>query len=491
MSTNYPAALDALNNPSASDSLAGHAAQHANLNDAVEALQTKVGVDGSTDPASIEYKLATHTHSAFLTEAEADAAYDALGAADAAQAAAALDATSKANAAAAASTPIAHATATDNPHAVTKTQVGLGNVDNTSDANKPISTLQAAALGAKQDTLISGTNIMTLNGVSILNAGDLQVGGGIGASTTLFLNQTAAFEDNYSLTDTPTGLPESLTSVVCNAGTNAGVTFIERYVSPPLEGTSIEGGIWRFNTYGSVSSNTGLNEIITRANRRREVTGVIVTMTGSGPTRTLTATTGTPFLPEHATASPLTAALLEIPGQTMWISGYTSATQVTVTLTDSAFVNATSAALNAIYTLLFSVSTGDLTGSTANLYKTETTQPPFSIIPTDRLVLAYFGKTDSGSNRTISLYRDGSTHYSNTETPIAQRHNQLGGLNEGQYLHATPAEKATWNAKQSALVSGTNIKTINGTSLLGSGDIAVAASGGAGGYEQTFLMMGA
>lgn len=38
-----------------------------------------------------------------------------------------------------------HTDKTDNPHSVTKAQVGLGNVDNTSDANKPISTLQAAA----------------------------------------------------------------------------------------------------------------------------------------------------------------------------------------------------------------------------------------------------------------------------------------------------------------------------------------------------------
>lgn len=36
----------------------------------------------------------------------------------------------------------------------------------------------------------------------------------------------------------------------------------------------------------------------------------------------------------------------------------------------------------------------------------------------------------------------------------------------------TDAEKTAWDAKQDALVSGTNIKTINGTSLLGSGDIA-------------------
>ena len=38
-----------------------------------------------------------------------------------------------------------HISNTSNPHSVTKTQVGLGNVDNTSDINKPVSTAQALA----------------------------------------------------------------------------------------------------------------------------------------------------------------------------------------------------------------------------------------------------------------------------------------------------------------------------------------------------------
>lgn len=38
------------------------------------------------------------------------------------------------------------------------------------------------------------------------------------------------------------------------------------------------------------------------------------------------------------------------------------------------------------------------------------------------------------------------------------------------------ASAATWNAKQDALVSGTNIKTINGTTLLGSGDLVVGGA---------------
>ena len=42
-----------------------------------------------------------------------------------------------------------HANNKSNPHGVTKAQVGLGNVDNTSDAAKPVSTAQKAALNKK------------------------------------------------------------------------------------------------------------------------------------------------------------------------------------------------------------------------------------------------------------------------------------------------------------------------------------------------------
>ena len=44
-----------------------------------------------------------------------------------------------------------HLGLTNNPHAVTATQVGLGSVDNTTDANKPVSTAQQTALDLKLD----------------------------------------------------------------------------------------------------------------------------------------------------------------------------------------------------------------------------------------------------------------------------------------------------------------------------------------------------
>ena len=57
MTTNYPASLDNLVNPAGTATLASpdHAGQHANANDAIEALEAKVGVDGSPVTTSLDY----------------------------------------------------------------------------------------------------------------------------------------------------------------------------------------------------------------------------------------------------------------------------------------------------------------------------------------------------------------------------------------------------------------------------------------------------
>jgi len=63
-----------------------------------------------------------------------------------------------------------------------KGDVGLGNVDNTADADKPVSSATQTALNAKQDTLVSGTNIKTINDESILGSGNITISGGGGIS---------------------------------------------------------------------------------------------------------------------------------------------------------------------------------------------------------------------------------------------------------------------------------------------------------------------
>jgi len=60
VATNFPSSLDSLSNPSSGDSLSSpsHSGQHADANDAIEALEAKVGVDGSAVTTSLDYKVA-------------------------------------------------------------------------------------------------------------------------------------------------------------------------------------------------------------------------------------------------------------------------------------------------------------------------------------------------------------------------------------------------------------------------------------------------
>ena len=59
MATSYPSSLDTFTNPQSTDLLSAagvsHADQHANVNDAVEALEAKVGADSSAVTSSHDY----------------------------------------------------------------------------------------------------------------------------------------------------------------------------------------------------------------------------------------------------------------------------------------------------------------------------------------------------------------------------------------------------------------------------------------------------
>ena len=65
-----------------------------------------------------------------------------------------------------------HVASKSNPHGVTASQVGLGNVNNTSDADKPVSTATQAALDAKVDTTTFNQRLgvsLTVNSEGLLH----------------------------------------------------------------------------------------------------------------------------------------------------------------------------------------------------------------------------------------------------------------------------------------------------------------------------------
>lgn len=89
MTTAFPAGLDNFTNPTAGDSLDSptvpHATQHANINDAVEAIEDTLGTNPQGDEATVKARLEAMTTATEDAQAAAEAAQ---GAADDAQTAA-------------------------------------------------------------------------------------------------------------------------------------------------------------------------------------------------------------------------------------------------------------------------------------------------------------------------------------------------------------------------------------------------------------------
>ena len=133
----------------------------------------------------------------------------------------------------------AHTENTSNPHNVTKAQVGLGNVDNTSDADKPISNDTQDALDLKADQLTTYTK------TEVDDALDLKVDDSEIASVNLLrADKYLAAQNiaNMSYTD------GNLTKIQYNAATDVdyevfaygsgNLTSIQHYVGSVLKGTT-------------------------------------------------------------------------------------------------------------------------------------------------------------------------------------------------------------------------------------------------------------
>ena len=79
MATNYPGAIDSLTNPSSGDALTSpsHSAQHANANDAIEAIETELGTDPAGASATVKARFEAIEANDWVTSAKIAA--DAVG----------------------------------------------------------------------------------------------------------------------------------------------------------------------------------------------------------------------------------------------------------------------------------------------------------------------------------------------------------------------------------------------------------------------------
>ena len=124
-----------------------------------------------------------------------------------------------------------HIASTANPHSVTKAQVGLGSVDNTSDLGKPVSTATQTALNLKQNTItnsdsitqgstnlfLTGAERTKLTNTTNTNTGDQTSIAGISGTTAQF-NTALSDGDFATLGGSETLTNKTLTDPVLNAG---------------------------------------------------------------------------------------------------------------------------------------------------------------------------------------------------------------------------------------------------------------------------------
>ena len=125
--------------------------------------------------------------------------------------------------------PLASPTFTGTVSGVTKTHVGLGNVDNTSDANKPVSTATQTALDAKLASATAATTYAplaapaftgTATAVNLTISGDLTVNG-----TTTTVNSNAINVNNQIIFEGATSDAFETTLTVVDPTADRTITF--------------------------------------------------------------------------------------------------------------------------------------------------------------------------------------------------------------------------------------------------------------------------
>ena len=321
-------------------------------------------------------------------------------------------------------------TTTVNGHAlssnvtVTASDVGLGNVNNTSDINKPISTAQQTALNAKVDgnsAITGATNTkITYDAKGLVTSG-----------TSISLND---------LTDVLTTAPSLNEILVYN-----GLKFVN---SPLVLPTSGGNGVNYFLT-ANIDSVSGYDFMSKTPDSASEVD------------ESITITNQTSVFESYISDTPIGSTSIDAGLWTFNIYSYVSTVSGSTNLSVSVYKRTA----GGTETFLFSQSGPSITDTSVALQSGSFVQPAYSINPTDVLVFKFSATTTSLVPVTVHLVHSGNTHYSNINTPLITRHNDLAGLQggtSGEEYHLTSAEYTGTGSGNFVRASSPNITTPTG-----------------------------
>ena len=307
--------------------------------------------------------------------------------------------------------------------------------------NIPLENLSDVAIGTA-----AVNELLGYNGTAWVNVAPNSASAGTGV---VFYNATpvitAAGANNDVALLTFASIPVTTAEQVITGTAVSNTVLFSAFITVALNRLLFDAGVYDFTIWAGVDSVAG-GSVTTITRQIYTATPFVVgtvTTTGTGSSRTATASSGTPFATSviDASATNTVASYLQTPQGLYQITARTSDTVVTIT-TPSGYTNE-SAVAGTVWKKLFGITTPTITSISPNYtdFGVITTQP--STVVTAATKMGILGFVTSDATRTISLTYNGEDRNTHVNTPLANLHNDLAGLQGGssdQYFHSTSAE---------------------------------------------------
>ena len=302
-------------------------------------------------------------------------------------------------------------------HTLIKSDLGLTNVDNTADTEKPISNATQTALDLKANS----ADVYTKSQVDTSLAQKVESNSAISGSTAT------------KITYDSKGLVTSSSDAVLDDLSDVTIT------SPALNQIlKFNGSQWINAPTSTVSPSAGLTYFLTRTSAGTTPYSQLMSFnpdTNTEVDENISVDNNT--VEHHCYVSDVAIGKSSIDAGVWefniytYVSGHSAYWQFKILKRDT----------NGVETELFSVNSPTFSNTSVELLVTSTVQPSFVCNPTDKLVFRQFGTSNYAV--TMHFLHSGTEHYSHFHTPLTATHNDIAGLQggaTGQYYHLSSSE---------------------------------------------------
>lgn len=335
----------------------------------------------------------------------------------------------------------------------------------------------ASALSAKQDTLVSGTNIKTINGETILGAGDITIQGGTSNWDDITgkpeFAEVATSGDYNDLTNKPT-IPDvsnlaTKTELASKQDTLVSGTNIKTVNGQSLLGNgnidiTSGGTITVDSALSTTSENPVQNKVITNAINGKQDAGDYALKSEIPDVSTLATKEELADKQDALTAG----AGIQIADNT--IRTVNNVQQAKIIPQTSGFIFNTISVDNAGNPSIVNAQLSNTKDQDIQ-FEPDSSNPSTPIVYvklSDNVVRKTVADQTYATKQELAGKLDTATYNSEKEGFETKENAAATYQVKGDY-----ATTAQLNGKQDTLVSGTNIKTVNGQSILGEGDITI------------------